>query len=166
MANKTIGGLSAAPGAPNASDLVEGERDPSGTPSSEKLTWSQVAASSAFTSAFAAAGHDHDGTYQPLDADLTALAAAGNSSVLAATTASFTSADESKLDGIEASADVTDQANVAAAGAPIVVFYTEATASTATRPITGGTVLWVNTDGTTLPTNGDTDDIVLRNSGA
>lgn len=39
------------------------------------------------------------------------------SSVLAATTASFTTADETKLDGVEASADVTDAANVAAAGA-------------------------------------------------
>lgn len=39
------------------------------------------------------------------------------SSVLAATTASFTTADESKLDGIEASADVTDAINVEAAGA-------------------------------------------------
>jgi hypothetical protein len=46
---------------------------------------------------------------QPLDADLTALAAAGNSAVLAATTASFTTADETKLDGIEtgATADQT-----------------------------------------------------------
>jgi hypothetical protein len=55
--------------------------------------------------------------YQPLDGDLTALATAGNGTVLAATTASFTTADESKLDGIEAAADVTDAANVAAAGA-------------------------------------------------
>ena len=39
------------------------------------------------------------------------------SSVLAATTASFTTADETKLDGIEAGADVTDTANVTAAGA-------------------------------------------------
>lgn len=39
------------------------------------------------------------------------------SAVLAATTASFTTADETKLDGIEASADVTDTANVTAAGA-------------------------------------------------
>ena len=39
------------------------------------------------------------------------------SSVLAATTASFTTADETKLDGIETGADVTDAANVAAAGA-------------------------------------------------
>ena len=37
--------------------------------------------------------------------------------VLAATTASFTTADETKLDGIEALADVTDTANVTAAGA-------------------------------------------------
>ena len=39
------------------------------------------------------------------------------SSVLANTTASFTTADETKLDGIEASADVTDATNVASAGA-------------------------------------------------
>ena len=56
-------------------------------------------------------------TYQPLDSDLTTIAAANNGSVLAATTASFTTADETKLDGIEASADVTDTANVTAAGA-------------------------------------------------
>ena len=36
-------------------------------------------------------------------------------SVLSATTASFTTADETKLDGIEASADVTDETNVKAA---------------------------------------------------
>lgn len=39
------------------------------------------------------------------------------SSVLAATTASFTAADETKLDAIEAGADVTDAVNVTAAGA-------------------------------------------------
>lgn len=39
------------------------------------------------------------------------------SAVLAATTASFLTADETKLDGIEALADVTDATNVAAAGA-------------------------------------------------
>ena len=59
------------------------------------------------------------GGVQPLDADLTTIAAANNGSVLAATTASFTTADESKLDGIEAGADVTDTANVAAAGGVI-----------------------------------------------
>lgn len=39
----------------------------------------------------------------------------GYSAVLAATTASFTTADETKLDGIEAAADVTDETNVVAA---------------------------------------------------
>ena len=39
------------------------------------------------------------------------------STVLTNTTASFTTADETKLDGIEAGADVTDATNVAAAGA-------------------------------------------------
>jgi hypothetical protein len=58
-----------------------------------------------------------DGRYQAADADLTTIAAANNGSVLAATTASFTTTDESKLDGIEAAADVTDTANVTAAGA-------------------------------------------------
>jgi hypothetical protein len=41
----------------------------------------------------------------------------GWSAVLDATTASFTTADETKLDGIEDLADVTDTANVTAAGA-------------------------------------------------
>lgn len=54
---------------------------------------------------------------QAYDADLSTLATAGNSSVLAATTASFLTADETKLDGIEALADVTDTTNVTAAGA-------------------------------------------------
>jgi hypothetical protein len=39
------------------------------------------------------------------------------SAILAGTTASFTTADETKLDGIEAGADVTDATNVASAGA-------------------------------------------------
>lgn len=55
-------------------------------------------------------------SYQPLDTDLSTIAAANNGAVLAATTASFLSADRSKLDGIEAGADVTDATNVAAAG--------------------------------------------------
>ena len=57
MATKTIGELPAAPGAPNASDLIEGERDPSGTPLSEKLTWTQVAAGTAFTGTYATASY-------------------------------------------------------------------------------------------------------------
>lgn len=56
-------------------------------------------------------------SYQPLDSDLTTIAAASNGAVLAATTASFLTADETKLDGIEAGADVTDTANVTSAGA-------------------------------------------------
>jgi hypothetical protein len=48
--------------------------------------------------------------YQPLDADLTAIAAANNGSVLAGATASFTTADETKLDGIESGA-TADQSN-------------------------------------------------------
>lgn len=56
--------------------------------------WAGVNPSSYSTSAQIAAA------YQPLDSDLTALAAAGNSGVLAATTASFTTADETKLDGL------------------------------------------------------------------
>jgi hypothetical protein len=54
---------------------------------------------------------------QPLDSDLTTIAAANNGAIIAATTASFLTADETKLDGIEALADVTDATNVAAAGA-------------------------------------------------
>ena len=50
---------------------------------------------SLITSAAVAAG------YQPLDSDLTTIAAANNGSVLAATTASFLTADETKLDDSE-----------------------------------------------------------------
>lgn len=47
---------------------------------------------------------------QPLDADLTIIAAANNGTVLAATTASFLIADASKLDGIEAGATADQSA--------------------------------------------------------
>lgn len=82
---------------------------------------------------------------QAYDADLAALAAAGNSAVLVATTASFLTADETKLDGIEAGAQVnatalsrrteigtTDILVLADAGK--VVRYTNAGAVTATVP--------------------------------
>lgn len=62
----------------------------------KKLSWANIKAT---------AKTYFDTLYQPLSA------------VLANTTASFTTADETKLDGIEASADVTDTANVTAAGA-------------------------------------------------
>lgn len=52
-------------------------------------------------------------------------------SVLENTTASFTTADETKLDGIEALADVTDAANVAAAGAVMKVATSAALAALA-----------------------------------
>lgn len=52
------------------------------------------------------------------------------SSVLANTTASFLTADEAKLDGIETSADVTDATNVAAAGAAML--------GTENQALTGG----------------------------
>lgn len=77
-----------------------------------------------------ATGHDHAATYQPLDADLTSIAAANNGTVLAATTASFLTADETKLDGIEALADVTDATNVSAAGAAMISSGAGAPAST------------------------------------
>lgn len=56
------------------------------------------------------------------------------SSVLAATTASFTTADETKLDGIEALADVTDESNVVAA-------LSGATLSDAGTPASGDKIL-------------------------
>lgn len=68
--------------------------------------------------------------YQPLDADLTALAAAGNSTVLSNTTASFLTADETKLDGIEALAEVTSAAKVSTAGAAMISSGAGAPAST------------------------------------
>jgi len=60
--------------------------------------------------------------YEPADATILkdadiGVTVQGYSAVLAATTASFTTAEETKLTGVEASADVTDTANVTAAGA-------------------------------------------------
>lgn len=52
-----------------------------------------------------------------LQASAIGVTVQGYSAVLAGTTASFTTADETKLDGIEALADVTDTANVTSAGA-------------------------------------------------
>ena len=99
-------------------------------------------------------------TYQPLDGDLTALAAAGNSATLAATTASFLTADETKLDAIEALADVTDAANVSTAGGLIVVAYD---AGWPARPTVSGPVMWVNQTNATAPTADVAGDIVLLN---
>lgn len=70
----------------------------------------------------AASGHTHAGVYEPADATILKDADIGvtvqaHSAVLDGTTASFTTAEETKLAGIEAGADVTDTANVSAAGA-------------------------------------------------
>lgn len=56
-----------------------------------------------------------------------------HSAVLDATTASFLTADETKLDGIEALADVTTSAKVSSAGAPIVSSGTVAPSSTPSK---------------------------------
>jgi hypothetical protein len=73
-----------------------------------------------------AARHSHSNkalldTYTQTEADIADAISKehthSNKSTLDATTASFTTADETKLDGIEAGADVTDTANVTAAGA-------------------------------------------------
>ena len=77
------------------------------------------------TAASAVSAHEADTTAVHGIADTSALldtadigvSVQAHSAVLDATTASFTTSDETKLDGIEALADVTDAANVAAAGA-------------------------------------------------
>jgi len=66
--------------------------------------------------------HLHTGVYEPADATIVkdadiGVTVQGYTSVLANTTASFLTADESKLNGIEALADVTDTTNVTSAGA-------------------------------------------------
>jgi hypothetical protein len=69
---------------------------------------------------------------QPIDADLTALAAAGNSAVLAATTEAFLVADGTKLDGIAAEATVGATWGSNVAGQPAVISQAEAEAGVAT----------------------------------
>lgn len=104
------------------------------------LRWNGTAWVDYADSAYATSGHNHSGTYHEVGGTdvpvtdggtggSTAAAARTNlgvaigsdvqaySAVLAATTASFTTADETKLDGIETAADVTDVTNVTAAGA-------------------------------------------------
>lgn len=77
-----------------------------------------------------------------------------NKAILDATTASFTTADETKLDGIEAGADVTDATNVAAAGAIMDgdfstngSMHRTAAGTYASRTITGTTNLITVTNG-------------------
>jgi hypothetical protein len=80
---------------------------------------------------------------QAFDADLSTIAAANNGTVLAATTEAFLIADGTKLDGIEALADVTDATNVNAAGAVMESDYNAntilaATADNTPLPLTVG----------------------------
>lgn len=66
----------------------------------------------------------------------------GYTAALAGTTASFTTADETKLDGIEALADVTDATNVTAAGA---LMDSELTDITAVKALADAAASDVNT---------------------
>lgn len=85
--------------------------------------WVDTPGTDHFEVAGAVAAHEADTTSVHGIADTSALldtadigvTVQGYSAVLAATTASFTTADETKLDGIEALADVTDETNVVAA---------------------------------------------------
>jgi hypothetical protein len=76
------------------------------------------------------------------------------SSVLANTTASFTTADETKLDGIEAGADVTDAANVE----PLVDAHLNTSSAT-----TGQALTWDGVD-YAWSTTGAISDIFYENS--
>lgn len=87
MANVKISALPAITGA-GGDELVHVVDDPGGTPANSKITVTNLLK-----------------TTQPLDA------------VLTNTTASYTTAEETKLAGIETGADVTDTANVTSAGA-------------------------------------------------
>lgn len=80
----------------------------------KKATALQVAGGGSTLYATVAQGAKADTALQPGDIGDTVQ---GYSAILDATTASFTTADETKLNGIEALADVTDTANVTAAGA-------------------------------------------------
>lgn len=142
MADTELVDLAAA-GSVAGTDLVYVVTDPGGTPTDNKATVATLLAG-----------------VQPLDADLTALAAAGNSAVLAATTASFTTADESKLDGIEALADVTDATNVAAAGAVM-----ESDTSTAAMAFVVDEDNMASNSATKVPTQQSVKAYVDANSG-
>tara|TARA_R110000796_G_scaffold104486_1_gene214353 strand:+ start:450 stop:1991 length:1542 start_codon:yes stop_codon:yes gene_type:complete len=81
---------------------------------SEVTNLAQVKAFDATDYATAAQGSKADSALQ--DADI-GSSVQGYATVLANTTASYLTADETKLDGIEALADVTDTTNVTSAGA-------------------------------------------------
>lgn len=111
------------------------------------------------TDAFAASTHDHDGVYQPADSSIQDLI--DNAAVLTATEQPYTDAEQAKLAGIEAGADVTALAGISAAGAPIVQFYS--TGSEARLSGVSGTVWWINITNTNDPVNAVDDlDIVTK----
>jgi hypothetical protein len=114
-----------------------------------------------------AARHTHSNkalldTYTQAEASLadavTKKHAHANSAVLDATTASFLIADETKLDGIEALADVTDAANVSAAGALMTSAAPELIRDTM------GTALVAGTGVTVTPSDGS-DTITVASKG-
>lgn len=97
-----------------------------------------------------------------------------HSAVLDATTASFTTADETKLDGIEAGADVTDTANVTAAGALMdsevtnlaqVKAFNSADYATAAQGTTADSAVQPGDDADTLGSGVATDGHVLTADG-
>ena len=88
----------------------------------------------------------------------TNIGAQAQSAVLDNTTASFTTADETKLDGIEASADVTDTANVTSAGAAMLTGadFTGDISTAAGRKVTTNTI-----DETTAASGVTIDGVLL-----
>jgi len=81
----------------------------------------------------AASGHNHTGTYEPADATLqSSKHTHSNKATLDNITAAYTTAEATKLGNIEASADVTDATNVAAAGAVMEADYNANTILAAT----------------------------------
>jgi hypothetical protein len=100
-----------------------------------------------------------DARFEPIDATIVkdadiGVTVQGYSAVLGATTASFLTADETKLDGIEALADVTDTTNVTAAGAAMLTgatFTGDVTATDFSGPLNGAIQFTAkNTSGGTL----------------
>ncbi len=82
------------------------------------------------------------------------------SSILQNTTASFTTALETKLNGIEVGADVTDATNVEAAGAVMVTDYTPAHSVLVQQSGTGSpTTVQIGNNTLLGRTSGDIDDL-------
>jgi hypothetical protein len=104
MANTKITELS-ADAAPTSDDLVVTVNDPAGTPVNKKVTAGNLVQKA------------HGVSNGIVEVTAGVMGVASNNSVLQGTTASFTTADETKLDAIEAGADVTDATNVDSAGA-------------------------------------------------